>query len=172
MALRRIPPAHNPREGVLQYRKKKERKGVELSDNMKYNLYIDSITSKASRVLGFVKRNLRHCPEVVKEGAYQSIVRPKLDYSSTTWNPQQVTQKRQIEQVQRNAARLVSNKPFNYQNPTSVSSMIQHLNWPTLEARRRSSDLVLMYKVVHNLVAVPFQDFTGRNILRLIRINH
>ena len=82
-------------------------------------------------------------------------MRPKLEYSSTTWNPQQVTQKRQIEQVQRNAARFVSNKPFNYQNPTSITSMIQQLNWPTLEARRRSSDLVLMYKVVHNLVAVP-----------------
>ena len=82
-------------------------------------------------------------------------MRPKLEYSSTTWNPQQVTQKRQIEQVQRNAARFVSNKPFNYQNPTSVTSMIQQLNWPTLEARRRSSDLVLMYKVVHYLVAVP-----------------
>ena len=36
--------------------------GVELSENMKYNLHIDSITSKASRVLRFVKRNLRHCP--------------------------------------------------------------------------------------------------------------
>ena len=45
--------------------------------------------------------------------------------------------------------------PFNYQNPTSVTSMIQQLNKPTLEARRRSSDLVLMHKVVHNLVAVP-----------------
>ena len=30
--------------------------GVELSNNMKYNLQIDSVTSKASRVLGFVKR--------------------------------------------------------------------------------------------------------------------
>ena len=29
--------------------------GVELSDNMKFNLHIDSITSKASCVLGFVK---------------------------------------------------------------------------------------------------------------------
>ena len=29
--------------------------GEELSDNMKYNLHIDNITSKASRVLEFVK---------------------------------------------------------------------------------------------------------------------
>ena len=38
------------------------------------------------------------------------------------------TEKRQIEQVQRNAACFVSNKPFNYQNPTSATSMIQQLN--------------------------------------------
>ena len=92
---------------------------------------------------------------MVKERAYQSLVRPKLEFSSTTWNPQQVTQKRQIEQIQRNAAGFESNKPFNYQNPTSVTSMAQQLNWLTFEARHLSSDLVLMYKVVHNLVAVP-----------------
>ena len=44
------------------------------------------------------------------------------------------SEKRQIEQVQRNAARFVSNKPFNYQNPISATSMIQQLNWPTLDA--------------------------------------
>ena len=48
--------------------------GVELSDNMKYNQHINTITSKVSRVLGFVKRNLKHCPKTVKERAYQSLV--------------------------------------------------------------------------------------------------
>ena len=106
-------------------------------------------------MLGFVKRNLRHCPKVVKERACQSLVSPKLEYSSTAWNPQQVTQKRQNEQVQRNAARFVPIKPFNYKNPTSVTSMTQQLNWPTFEARHRSSDLVFMYKLVHYLFAAP-----------------
>ena len=122
---------------------------------MKYSLHIVRITSKTSRVLGFVKRSLRHCLTVVKERAYQSLVRPKVEYSPTFWNPQQVTQKRQTEQIQRNAARFVMNKPFNRQNPTNVTSMLQQPNWPTLEDRRRSSDLVLLYKVVNNLVTVP-----------------
>ena len=97
--------------------------GVELTDNMKYNTHITTITSKASRVLGFVKRNLKHFPRTVKERAYQTLVRPKLEYSSPIWNPQQKTQIKQIEQVQRNAARFVLNKPYNYQSPSSVTTM-------------------------------------------------
>ena len=54
--------------------------GLALTDDMKYNQHVDSIyTSKASRILGFVKRNLRHCPTVVKERAYQTLVRPNLN---------------------------------------------------------------------------------------------
>ena len=97
--------------------------GVELTDNMKYNTHIITITSKASRVLGFVKRNLKHFPRTVKERAYQTLVRPKLEYSSPIWNPQQKTQIKQIEQVQRNAARFVLIKPYNYQSPSSVTTM-------------------------------------------------
>ena len=102
--------------------------GVKITDNMKYNNHINTITSKASRVLGFVKRNLKHCPRTVKERAYQTVVRPKLEYSSPIWNPQQKTQIKQIEQVQRNAARFMLNKPYNYQSPSSVTTMLQQLN--------------------------------------------
>ena len=101
--------------------------GVELPDNMKDNNHIDTITSKASRVLGFVKSNLRHCPRTAKERAYQTLVRPKLEYSSPIWNPQQRTQIKQLEQVQRDASRFVPNKPYNYQIPPSVTTIFQQL---------------------------------------------
>ena len=94
--------------------------GVELTDNLKYNDHIDTITSKASRVLGFVKRNLKHCPRTVKERAYQTLVRPKLEYSSPIWNPQHKAPIKKIEQVQRNAARFVLNKRYQNQNQNSL----------------------------------------------------
>ena len=139
---------------ILETVKHRPYLGVELTDNMKYNNHINTITSKASRVLGFVKRNLKHCPRTVKERAYQTLVRPKLEYSSPIWNPQQKTQIKQLEQVQRNAARFVLNKPYNYQSPSSVTTMLQQLNWPTLEDRRKAADQILMFKVINNLVAV------------------
>ena len=36
--------------------------GVEFSDTLKFNLHIESISKRASSVLGFLKRNLRYCP--------------------------------------------------------------------------------------------------------------
>lgn len=129
--------------------------GVELSDNLKYNIHIDNICKKASSVLGFLKRNFRHCPSKVKERAYHSLVRPKLEYATPIWNPIQNNKKKQIEQVQRNAARFVKNKPYNLEKPESVTSLIQEMKWNTLEQRRIWTDATLMYKVVNQLIAIP-----------------
>ena len=100
--------------------------GVELSDNMKFNLHINNISKKASSVLEFLKRNLKHCPQKIKERAYQSLVRPKLENVSSVWNPQQKTQIKQLEQVQRKAARFVTNPS------TQISQKVLLQWWTTL----------------------------------------
>ena len=43
----------------------------------------------------------------VKERAFQTLVHPKHEHSSSIRNHQQVTQIKQVEQVQRNVARFV-----------------------------------------------------------------
>ena len=68
--------------------------------------------------------------------------------------PPEKTQIKQLEQVQRNAAPFVLNKPYTYQSPSSVTIMFQQLNWPTLEDPREAADQILIYKVINRLVAV------------------
>ena len=144
-----------------------------LSDNLKFNLHIETIVKKASSVLGFLKRNLKYSQPKVKEKAYQSLVRPKLEYSSTVWNPHQKTQIKQLEQVQRNAARWVKNEPFNPTKPTSVTNILQDLNWPTLQQRRFWTDVTTIYtEVVNSLIAIPTSYHPVLATVRSTRNSH
>ena len=60
-----------------------------------------------------------------------------------------------LESVQKNAARFVLNKPHDYKKPDSTTKMVKDLNWGKLEQRRKRSDVTLMHKVVHHLIAMP-----------------
>jgi hypothetical protein len=129
--------------------------GVELSNNLNYSFDIDQTCKKASQVLGFLKRKLKHCPSNVKDRAYTILVRPTLEYCSTIWNPHTTSNINKLESVQKNAARFVLNEPHDYKKPYSTTKMVKDLNWETLEQRRKRSDVALMNKVVHHLIAVP-----------------
>ena len=41
--------------------------GVELTQSLNWNNHINNITTKANRSLGFIKRNLKRCPEQIKD---------------------------------------------------------------------------------------------------------
>jgi hypothetical protein len=41
--------------------------GVQVSDNLKYNIHIDNTCKKGSSVLQFLKRNCRYWPSKVKD---------------------------------------------------------------------------------------------------------
>ena len=57
--------------------------GVDISVGLKRNEHIDNICKKATRSLGFVKRNIRTHHPKVREVAYKTLVRPQLEYASS-----------------------------------------------------------------------------------------
>ena len=57
--------------------------------------------------------------------------------------------------VQRRAATYVTNR---HHNTSSVSSIIEDLNWKSLEDRRKIAKLIMMYKLVNGLVLVNTED--------------
>ena len=55
--------------------------GMDISNNLNRNTHVDRIALNTNRSLGFVKRNLKTKSQKVREMAYQTLVRPQLEYA-------------------------------------------------------------------------------------------
>ena len=131
--------------------------GVELTSNLSWGAHVNKVSHKASQSLGFLKRNLHSAKPDTKTAAYTSLVRPILEYSSSAWDPYTAKDKAKIENVQRSAARYVTNN-FD-RTPGTVTNILTQLNWNSLESRRQTGRLVLFYKIVHGFVDIPCAQY-------------
>ena len=57
-----------------------------------------------------LRRNLRGCPEKLKQAAYFSLIRSSMEYGATVWDPYQKYNSDKIERVQRRAASFVKSR--------------------------------------------------------------
>ena len=75
-----------------------------------------------------------------------------MDYSCVVWDPYLRRDIDKLENIQRRAARFVKN---DYHRDCSVTAMLQDLKWQPIADRRRDQRLVLLYKIIIGLVAIP-----------------
>ena len=59
------------------------------------------MTNKANSKLSFLRRNLKGCPDNLKQTAYFSLIRSFMEYGATVWDPYQKYNSDKIERVQR-----------------------------------------------------------------------
>ena len=65
-----------------------------------------------------------------------------------------------VEAVQRRAARWITR---DYKYTTSVTAMLNDLNWRPLDQRRIDSRLMMMYKVTNDIVAIQAPGYLVQN---------
>ena len=130
--------------------------GVTITNNLSWNTHIENISKKANRTLGFIKRNIKTKHQGIRATAYNTLVRPQLEYASCVWSPHTQSNVHTLERVQRRAARWVSD---DYSRHSSVTEMYSQLNWNTLESRRLHTRLFMFYKIIHHKVAVPLPPY-------------
>ena len=106
--------------------------GVTIQSNLKWDVHCKQVAAKATNTLNVPKWNLKSTKEV-REKAYKSLVRPQVEYAASVWSPWLARDKVQIERVQHRAARYVYNT---YSRYSSVTAMLQSVDWETLESHR------------------------------------
>ena len=139
--------------------------GVQINSDIRWNKHIQSTRAKAAGTLHFLQRNLKISNTVVKTTAYNAFVRPRLEYASCVWDPYTAKLRDSLEMIQRRAARWVLGRQGCRYYRASVSEMLEHLGWVSLERRRVEARLAMMYKMQNGLVKLDtshiFVPMTG-----------
>ena len=131
--------------------------GVQIAGNLTWHNHVAKVATKGNKMLGFVRRNIRTSSKSTKTLAYQTLVRPTLEYSSCIWSPHQKFLREDLEKVQRRAVRYVC-AVFVQKAP--VTELQKTLEWDTLVIRRCKSIATMGYKIVNSLVAIPATQLT------------
>ena len=134
--------------------------GITIEANLKWHAHSANAIHKANNVLGLLRRNIGSCSSETKTLAYNTLVRPCLEYATAAWDPHLKTHIDGIEMVQRRAARFVKS---DYRRTTSVSAILRDLKWPTLESRRTLNRLKILHNSINGVLAVPTTDLRISN---------
>lgn len=129
--------------------------GVQISNGLQWKQHVEYVVAKASRTLGFLRRNLHQCPPHIKAQAYISLVRPILEYASPAWDPHNEGEVKALEKVQRTAARFVTNCWS--REPGCVTKAMKRLGWATLKSRREKARIKAFHTAttIGHVIKVP-----------------
>ena len=133
--------------------------GVVFASDLEWKKHIARVSKKGIKALTFVMRQLRGMDMKIKEKAYKTLIRPIVEYGSSVWDPHRIGEVKDMEKVQRLAARRVTGKMKRLKKVTDnkgnvkqvlerPSIMVQELGWQTLELRRRKDRLCNFYRAL------------------------
>lgn len=121
--------------------------GILITSNLSWAPHIAYITNNANRMLGYIRRNFSKAPSALKLLLYKTLIRSKLEYASSVWDPYHDNLVTSLERVQNNSARFILS---NYNRIASISSMKSSLGLPSLASRRKISRLSTFHKLFHH----------------------
>lgn len=162
---------------VIQFNSLVTDLGVVFDKEINFKAHIDKIATKASRMLGFIKRwGKEFNSPLVLRHLYTTFVRPILEYACQVWAPFYQTDIDRVEAVQKRFVRFaLSNLPWhNSLILPPYNNRLNLVNLESLSKRREVADLVFLHGLINLTITSDLLDkikFTnnGRN-LRHIRM--
>ena len=132
---------------------------VTMNTRLSWKKHVHAICSKANQTKQFLQRNLVACKPETKLQCYKTFIRPIVEYSSSVWDPvgnNQLT--KQIESVQRKAARWITN---NWNYDVSSGQIAKELQLQSLSERRELARLKLLHSIYWGQKFLPKSIIPG-----------
>ena len=134
--------------------------GVILASDLSFPQHIDSVCSKARKILGLLYRRFyNNASKDTLLQLYLLLVRPHLvnEYASPVWNPYMQEHIKQLKDVEKFALHMATKSwDSGYQDLLSLTDII------ALEPRRVQASLRMLFKIVHGLCFFPPNVITTR----------
>ncbi len=132
--------------------------GLLLSTDLSWSRHIESVCSRAKKVLGLLYRQYyNHVDTKAIRQLYISLVRPHLEYGCTVWDPHTSKDIKALEKVQKFACRMATKRW-----DAGCDELFDLVSLPSLEHRRTHLKLCQLYKIIHGLCYFPEDIFSYR----------
>ena len=128
--------------------------GIFVDDSLKWSQHCIHIAKRAHRLLTIIGKTFISRNPVIILKMYKALVLPVLDYLSPIWSPYLKRDIETIEKVQRRLTRF-----FPGIRKLSYRDRLSSLGLKSLQTRRLRQDLIIVFKIVHGFLDVPFDDF-------------
>lgn len=128
--------------------------GVIVSGDMKFSDHCSAIAKSAFTISNMFFRSFRSRDRDFMMKFFKTYIRPRVEVSSSVWNPNLVKDINLIESVQRRfTKRIPGLRNISYEH------RLTELELDTLESRRLFNDLCMCYKILHGNVNLNVDDF-------------
>lgn len=132
--------------------------GVTFDARLTFTVHIESVISKALRMLGFILRRCKHMTNIMTfRILFMSFVRTRLEYASIVWAPTYEVHITSLENIQRkflkaSAFMMTGSYP---DRGTPQQDLLRQFNMQSLRARRDMHSVVFLHKIIGGDIDCP-----------------
>lgn len=165
---KRKKPHHPPLiMGTTNVKEVKEHKhlGLIFSHDCSWNHHINYISLKAWKRIGSLRRNKFILDRLTLNKLYITYIRSLLEYSNIIWDNCSLDNKRNLESIQIEAARIVTGAT----KLCSIQKLYQDTGWETLQSRRTKHRLFQLYKIKNGLTPNYLQPLLPQRVQDISR---
>ena len=155
---------------ILEGTEEEKDLGVIISNNGKNNRQAEKAISKANSQLGRMRRTFKFFNIKLFKIIYPTFIRPHLEFASPVWNSISKGNIKKLENIQRRATKMVIEL-----SNLGYEERLKKLGLTTLETRRKTADLIQIYKIKNKIEIVDINipenpgNYQGRRHRHQIR---